>query len=222
MAMFEPPPGYDDLLSDAAEAPIRGELAELEVADVGVIVCRRPYLRDAAALAMSVNRKATPDMQASYVQQFVTDHLEHDAFVDLLYRMIDGDLPADTVGLIARAIATCGTSRPYLAVVNLASITGQVWRMVRTRIAEHGVEDPMTGLSSLHALLDHTEQLVLQSYEGLKPAAQRAKRAQFFNALYAPERTAKPINGPDYKQVPAGFDKESVDASFEAFAAAAR
>jgi hypothetical protein len=215
--VFDPPPGFDDLLADAETCGARGELSTLHIEDFGDIQARRPTPRSAAALAMSVNRKALPETRGSYQQLFVADHLADTRFVELLVDMLEGRAPDDALFLLCRGIATWGTSRPYTAVITLAAITAHHWRTVRNHLITHGVSDPM-GLPSLHALLDVTESMVIDSIQEAKPEATKRKRQEFYDRLYAPEklptRTAKPL--PTAR--PDGFDDEEVEASFDSFA----
>lgn len=84
-------------------------------------------------------------------------------------------------------------------------------------MANSGVADPMTDMRSMHVLLDVTEQAVLESME------KEQERKKFLDQLYAPEvAEAKKLNGDGYKPRPSGFDDDDVEASFDAFMAAAR
>lgn len=118
-----------------------------------------------------------------------------------------------------------GYGPPYTAVVTLSVMAGQHWRTIRTRLLNNGIPDPMA-LTSLHAMLDAVEDLVVQAMisDCVKAEEARAKRAKFLNALYAPTgETALRLNGDGYKPTPAGFDTpEDVENAFDAFAAMTR
>lgn len=93
-------------------------------------------------------------------------------------------------------------------------MTAHHWRAIRARITSTGIANPLT-LPSLHALLDQTENLVGASYETAD------ERTRFMDRLYAPE-IGKDLNDAGYKPKPSGFDDDAeVEASFDAFMAAA-
>lgn len=72
-------------------------------------------------------------------------------------------------------------------------------------------------LPTLHALLDATEAAVLESME------EKKDREKYMDAMYRPKLELAPgLAGAGYKPKPAGFDDDEVDASFDAFASAAR
>jgi len=218
---FEPPPGYTDLLADADITPPCGGYEPLSVPAVATVAARRPAPRAAAALAMSANRRLPAERSAGHLIRFVTDHLADDDYERLLDAMMEGRAPHDTVGRVARAVATWGTARPYLAVATLAAVTAQHWRLVRNHLIDHGIPDPLTRLPSLHALLDVTEHIVLESFSGEKPAEAKRRRTAFLNSLYAPERperVATPVNGETYRPRPPGFSDDEVEAAFDTFA----
>lgn len=208
--MFEPPAGYDDLLADAETAPVAGGFVAHPIEGLGVVNLRRPGPRAAAALAMSVRPKIDPATRLGYLEMFVCDHTEDGYFITMLGDMIDAKVPDDALGRLARAVATFTTARPYRAVVTLTAITAHHWRTIRTHLLGNGVLDPM-GLTSLHALLDVAESMVVESIQEPKPEQTRRKRQQFFDRLYAPEPTADP------HARPAGFDDDEIEAAFDSF-----
>lgn len=101
-------------------------------------------------------------------------------------------------------------------------VTAFHWRNLRQRLTSAGILDPMR-LTSLHALLDFTETLALEGAGNTGDAKkdEQARRA-FLHKLYAPEPGTAALNGDGYHPRPAGFDDEDIEASFDAFAAAAR
>lgn len=209
--MFDPPAAFDDMLADADDTPATGAFQPLKVPGVGVISARKPMPNAAAALGSAVNAKISGTARQIHLTRFVRNHLapgEHQRLVD---GIDDETFPADTVTRVARAIATWGTARPFGAVVNLSLATAHHWRDLRSRLTSNGVPRPLEQLPSLHALLDVTEQAILEG----KP--KEADRKVFWNALYAPDITASDEPLP----VPAGFDGAEVEAAFDAFAAAA-
>lgn len=212
--MVDPPPGYVDLLADAAHAPHPGDPALLEVPDVGEVLARRARPASIAALAMAANPDLTMQERQGHLAGFVAEHLAAGEYERLTVEMIDGDLPDDTFFLVGRAIATQGTARPYVAVISLALQTAVVWREIRRRIHAGGIVDPM-GLPSMHAVLDVTERALLESMGG-----DEGKRAKFYEALYAPDGSA--LNGAGYSGPPPGFSPEEVEATFDAFTALMR
>lgn len=102
--------------------------------------------------------------------------------------------------------------------ITLASITASHWRTLRGRIAGGGIARPIEELPSLHALLDLTEQAVLESFSG-KDAEK--ERKSFLDKLYAPEK-GRQVSGTGHKPAPAGFDEDAMEAAFDAFSATAR
>lgn len=154
------------------------------------------------------------------LQGFVADHLGS-SLDDLYVDMMRGRLPEDTFGLIARAVSTWGTARPYLAVSTLAVHTAQHWRVIRAHLINHGIADPME-LPSMHVLLDVTEQLEIESIQGSTPAETARKRSQFYDRLYTPERNRVSIvNGPSYTPADAGLSDPEIEDAFDEFARAA-
>ncbi len=92
------------------------------------------------------------------------------------------------------------------------------WRAIRLKLLTMGVGNPM-GMRSLHALLDVVEMVMLDAVGGDTLEDTVAARTRFLDKLYAPERL---VNGEKYQARPAGFSDAEVNASFAAFAAAAR
>lgn len=111
--MFEPPPGYVDFASDAEDAAEpTGRFRDLLVDDVGVVSARKPIPRSASNLAAAWNSKASGTAQLAALKRFVQSHLADGEWARLIAGMEDGQLPADSVELVARAVATWGTARP--------------------------------------------------------------------------------------------------------------
>jgi hypothetical protein len=114
--MFEPPPGYTDCESDAAEAPTPPghPYHAIDVDGVGVIHARKPLPNAIPALAGAANAKISAGSRVDYLDLFVQNHLADGEFESLLARMMDpdNDMPADSMLRVSRAIATAGTARP--------------------------------------------------------------------------------------------------------------
>lgn len=114
-----------------------------------------------------------------------------------------------------------GYSAPYTAVITLTVMAGHHWRTIRTRLLNNGIPNPMA-LTSLHAMLDAVEDLVLQAVVSEAKTAEEAqtKRSRFLDSLYAPTTDeAKKLNGDGYKPPPSGFEApEEVENAFDAFA----
>jgi hypothetical protein len=111
--MFDPPPGDADMLGDAEHAdvaPVR--YSDLDIEDVGVVRARRPLPNAVPALAMAANAKLDIGARADYLVLFVRNHLAPGELERVYVEMITGDMPADAVERIARAVATWGTARP--------------------------------------------------------------------------------------------------------------
>ncbi|MFA5707946.1 hypothetical protein [Mycolicibacterium sp.] len=122
--MFDPPPGYDDMLADAEQC-IRdpGPFRELDVEDVGIVMARRPLPNAVPAFAMaaSPNTKISDEARQEYLTLFVTNHLQPGEYERVLVNMMEGDAPAHAVHQIAYSLATWGTGRPTRPSARLAS-----------------------------------------------------------------------------------------------------
>lgn len=115
--MYDPPPGYLDLIADAAEhfrKVQRGEgpMHPLEVEGVGTIQARSPIPGSCAALGASGRSKASDGEKMGYLNLFVQNHIGKEQYEDLLCRMLTDEAPADSVQRIVEAIITKGTARP--------------------------------------------------------------------------------------------------------------
>lgn len=191
-------------------APPLGDPTPLDVPDVGMVLARRPRPASLATLAMTENPSLKPQERHRYLAKFVADHLGPDEYDRLTTEMIDDLLPADTFGKVAAAIATAGAARPYRAVLILAVTTAQEWREIRRRFNAAGILDPMQ-LPSMHAVLEFTEAAVIESIQGDDA---QVKLAQFYDRLYAPEKTAV---GAGKGSPPPGFSVAETSSSFDVF-----
>ncbi|ACF34001.1 hypothetical protein KAMIYU_39 [Mycobacterium phage Kamiyu] len=113
--MYEPPPGYDDLVADAdddtAEVP-NARWTTVVLEGIGAVEIRRPLPKAAAALAMAANARISPVTQQHYLTLFVQNHVRPGTVERLFAQMMEGEAPTDTFQRVARAIATEGTARP--------------------------------------------------------------------------------------------------------------
>lgn len=214
--LHPPPPGYIDLLSDAEDIQPTGTYRPLDIPGIGTLQARKPGPSSVASLALSASPSHPGLERTDHLIQFVSMHLTPDSLEQLYLDMMLSKAPAEGVETVARAIATWGTARPYVAVVTLAVMTGHHWRTLRQKLLAGGIADPMT-LPSMHVLLDHTEAVVTEALSHGEDA--KAELDSFNRSLYGPTPDALRLNGPDY--VPAGFSDEDVEASFDAFARAA-
>lgn len=110
--MYEPPPGFDDMLSDAETVPSPDSFHPLQVDDVGVVSARKPMPNAVPAVAMATNSKISPQSRLDYLVLFVRNHLAPGEYERVACEMITGSFPPDSVERIARAVATWGTARP--------------------------------------------------------------------------------------------------------------
>jgi hypothetical protein len=215
------PPGNDDFLADAAAIPVEGGYELLAVPGVGTISARRPRPRSAAALAQTGNGSVSDADRVEHMHLFLAEHVEPDDYESLLLRMIDGDLGTTTIMRVMKGVATWGTARPYPAVINLVVITAHHWRSMRAKLAQTGIADPLRTMTSMHALLDYTEQITLESLakSGTGPnAADKSQRAvdDFMFKLYAPDPNERDEDG--RVPIPAGFDVGAMEGNFDAMA----
>lgn len=212
--MFDPPPGYDDMLGDAETSAYSERYEPLVVPDVGVVTARRPRPNAVAALAMSASPTLPDSTRTDYLVLFVRNHLHPDELERVYVAMMIGDAPSNSIDRIARAIATWGTARPYIAVITLAVMTAHHWRTIRLKLVQSGVHDPMA-LPTMHIILDTTEGAVLEAMSGDRDS--EMKRTLFLDKLYSP--LADPAAPSD---APRGFTDDDTEDAFDAFAAAAR
>lgn len=208
--MFSPPPGFEDLLSDAEDCPIVGGVRELDVPSVGSVMARKAAPQGIGWLGMSANSGVASPDRAAYLVRFASEHLGEGELERVYVEMMMESFPADAVERVVRAVATWGTARPYGAVVNLAVATGHHWRVVRQKLLLAGVVDPFA-VRSMHAVLDVTEHLIVESISSGKDPDREYRS---LNArLYGPDGT---------EDVPHGFSPDDMEDAFDAFARAAR
>lgn len=112
--MYDPPPGYDDLMFDAGgdAPPVDPVYRELDVPGVGIVLARPPLPNAAGALAMAARANITAMAQVDYLGLFVRNHLAPGEVARLLFGQMDGRFPADTIQQVAKAVSTWGTARP--------------------------------------------------------------------------------------------------------------
>jgi hypothetical protein len=67
-------------------------------------------------------------------------------------------------------------------------------------------------LTSLHALLDVTESVILETFQSSDSKQDQRDRERFLDSLYRPTKAAQEINGDGYQPIPAGFDDGGEDA----------
>ena len=96
------------------------------------------------------------------------------------------------------------------------------WRVLRERALSKGVGHLMA-LPTMHIVLDAAEQLGLESAtHGAKTEDElRTAIGGFYSKIYKPDHVTKLINGKEYVEPPPGFSDDEVEASFDAFLAAA-
>jgi hypothetical protein len=233
--MYSETTGFGDMLADAESVPVEGGLFPLEVPTLGIVMARRPTPKSAAILAMAVNSRLDRVAQTEYFVLFVQEHMGEDGFADLLTRMMTDDVLEESVQLVARAIATWGTDRPYGAVVNLAAATASNWRTIRSHLIDNGIEDPIK-LRSMHLLLDIAQNLTVDTLlhsgtgkDAIKAGERKAK--EYISKLYRPDPPAVEPPKPERKRraerpvltiedAPSGFD--SAEEDFNAFMLGAR
>lgn len=112
---IDPPPGYDDMLGDADTdelAKVLPMYRPIEVKDVGTVKARKPLPNSVPALAMAANAQIGTKGQADYLMLFVKNHVPDYELERLLVGMMVGELPQNTMSLVAEAVSTWGTARP--------------------------------------------------------------------------------------------------------------
>lgn len=217
--MHSAPPGFVDLMSDAENHVVVSSYQDLVVPEVGTVKARQPGPGSIAFLAMTVNSQISDADRTSYLVRFVTDHLGESEVERVYFDMMLSAMPSTAITRIARSVATWGTARPYVAVVTLAAMTGYHWRTIRQKLMAAGIGDPMA-LPSMHAILDFTEAMVIENYSQGRDAEQDI--SGFMRLLYGPSAESAELDTMGKAVVPAGFDNDEVEDSFDAFARAAR
>ncbi|WP_297451672.1 hypothetical protein [uncultured Corynebacterium sp.] len=99
----------------------------------------------------------------------------------------DGGEP-DLLDLMA-GILREGTARPWKTTVALSRATVQQWSMIRGRLIEKGISDPLRQLPSLTALLDVVEVMILDS------AKDDEEREKIIRDLYRRDNPMAPPPG---------------------------
>lgn len=211
MPLFDPPPGFDDLLGDCDAA---AGFHPLEVDGVGTVLARKPLPNALGDLAMSQNPTITPELRSYHASRFTQNHLAEGEYTRLLTGMLDDDLPAGSTDTVSQALATWGTARSYNAVIILSFMAAKNWRAIRYRLLDKGITDPMA-IPSIHPILDETEQAVLESYSSDNPDRDKTDRDQFQTLLYKPDPRA-PGGGSAAGAVL--FDAKESSASFNSLA----
>lgn len=113
--MNELPDGHADLLHDCDRSPTPAPpdgYRALEVEGVCTVMARPPMPNAAGALAMAANSKIELEAQVAYLALMVRNHLAPGELERVLVGQMNGQYPADSVQLIARAVCTWGTARP--------------------------------------------------------------------------------------------------------------
>ncbi|WP_243858113.1 hypothetical protein [Mycobacterium sp. DL440] len=218
--MWEPPPSFGDMLGDAElAAPWAGDYTPLAVPEVGTVLARRPRPDAIPHLALSVNPATDPQAQQHHATLFVRNHIAPDDHERILAAMMDETMPDNTIGLLARALATWGTERPYVAVMTLAYAAADHWRALRTRLRGDGHPNPMTTLTSMHDILDEAEKLWLESLQTGNEDRDQHEQTKLFDKLYGPEPgTTQTVSKGTVR--PAGFEPGDVATDFKAAARA--
>ncbi|QDF17564.1 hypothetical protein SEA_YAGO84_32 [Gordonia phage Yago84] len=112
--MFDPPPGDADLQGDVelTDEPDTG-YRELTVEALKLTLqARRPSPRSCHAIAMAANAKLGAERQADHLTLFLRQNLSEESYREVLSGMMSGELPADALQEVARALSTWGTARP--------------------------------------------------------------------------------------------------------------
>lgn len=188
--------------------PSSSDYTVLDIPEVGPVKARRPMPDAVALLAMASNPKIAAQDRLNYIVRFARRHIDEADLEQVFLDMMLDRLPANTIELVARALATWGTARPYTAVISLTVMTAYHWRTIRQKLLMAGIAQPMT-LPSMHVLLDSAEALAVESVTGGDNPAEEL--ASLYRRLYGPTP-----DGPD--TVPAGFDPDEMEDAFDAFA----
>lgn len=106
--------------------------------------------------------------------------------IDALLDSTDPDV--DLLDLTGEVLRT-GTGRPWRTTVSLAQVTVRQWSMIRGRLIQKGIPDPLRSLPSLTALLDAVETMILDGAEDDK------ERQRMLGDLYRRDNALAPPPG---------------------------
>lgn len=95
----------------------------------------------------------------------------------------------EVLDLVA-GVLVVGTARPWRSTVGLSAATVRQWSTIRGRLIEKGIPDPLRMLSSLTALLDVVEVMVLDSFE------KKEDRDKWLRQLYRTDTTVDKATPP--------------------------
>lgn len=113
MALHDPPPGYEDCAFDAERTPIpEGGYRTLTVEGVGELLARPPVVHSVSVLGAATRANISADRKIDQLTRFLQIHLADGEYARLLMGMATGEMPADTIARVHRAIAAWGTARP--------------------------------------------------------------------------------------------------------------
>lgn len=145
-----------------------------------------------ATAASVVARLASDDREvqsASIIELAETAGIDGDAVLDAIWDADDDPLLLD----FAAGVLAVGSARPWRSTVGLCISTVRQWGVVRGRLIEKGIADPLRQLSSLSALLDVVEVMILDGME------KDEDRESFLRELYRGDTTT------DKSVAPAGW-----------------
>lgn len=111
--MYEPPSSVVDFEADAEDVPPTSSFRPLEIKGYGTVAARKPQPAAVAMIAAAVNSKASAEFRNEALVMFVQVHLSPEDFSEMMRRQIMSEVPAGfSIGDVAEALATWGTSRP--------------------------------------------------------------------------------------------------------------
>lgn len=222
---FDPPPGYADFFGDAELFPGDDRYGYVDVPRVGGLRFRHLTPASGVHLVRAASGRFNDTARSDAMMALVSSHVPEEELGRIAEAMMDGAGVEDSTLRIARAITTWGTARPYAAVVTLTVLLAHHWRSVRHKLLMAGLGHPMQ-LPTLHTLLDIAEDMAVSSATNKVIAARSdpdlemdAAIDSLYFTLYGPTRDNVALNGEE--TVPEGFDADSVEDSFDAFARAA-
>lgn len=112
--MYDPPAGFEDILTDAEQSDNLGSWATLEVEGVASFRARKPMPNAVAVLGNAVQAKISDSSRNDYIGLFVQNHLTSKSLDKLMVGMMTGRYPEDAVSRVCRALSIWGTARPTL------------------------------------------------------------------------------------------------------------
>lgn len=132
--------------------------------------------------ASAVARLASPRREDQLLAVLEVLDLAEVPVEDVIDVAFHTDTPLDVCDLLA-GVLEVGSARPWRSTVGLCRTVVTQWSMIRGRLIDKGIPDPLRALPSLTALLDVVEVMILDGMD------KDEDRQRFLRDLYRGDRT---------------------------------